>query len=85
MLWLGKNYSVTHNPGVGGMNVLYYLYGLERVGRLTAKRFIPSAFHPTRPTQAGPIGIAKAPSIWFAAQDSCRASGRAPGSGSPIP
>jgi hypothetical protein len=47
MLWLGKNYSVAHNPGPTGMNVLYYLYGLERVGRLTAKRFIP--LFPTKP------------------------------------
>ncbi len=40
--WLGRNYSVTRNPGVGGESwLLYYLYGMERAGRLTARRFIP--------------------------------------------
>ena len=39
--WLGQHYSVTHNPGSGGANLLYYLYGLERTGRLTARRFLP--------------------------------------------
>ncbi len=40
--WLGRNFSVTHNPGLRGRQnwALYYLYGLERVGRLTARRFI---------------------------------------------
>lgn len=41
--WLGsdRHFSVHHNPGVPNqMWVLYYLYGLERVGRLTARRFI---------------------------------------------
>lgn len=47
--WLGQNYSVTHNPGTGGANLLYYLYGLERAGRLSARRFIPL---PSRPGQA---------------------------------
>ncbi len=37
--WLAVNFSVTHNPGYG-RNLLYYLYGLERVGRLTNRRFI---------------------------------------------
>jgi hypothetical protein len=39
--WLGsdRNFSVHHNPGTQ-MWVLYYLYGLERVGRLSARRFI---------------------------------------------
>ena len=37
MQWLGRHYSVTRNPGMmGGGWVLYYLYGLERAGRLTA-------------------------------------------------
>ncbi len=49
LIWLGKSYSVAHNPGPTGMNALYYLYGLERVGRMTAKRFIP--LFPTRPGQ----------------------------------
>ena len=39
--WLGKNFSVSRNPNYpGGMFLLYYLYGLERAGRLTARRFI---------------------------------------------
>ena len=39
--WLGKRFSVKENPATGGQTWLYYyLYGLERVGRLTARRFI---------------------------------------------
>ena len=39
--WLGKNFSVTQNPATGSQQWLYYyLYGLERVGRFTARRFI---------------------------------------------
>ncbi len=41
--WLGKHFSVQTNPGyaVGGDSYFYYyLYGLERVGRLTANRFV---------------------------------------------
>lgn len=39
--WLGQNFSVTGNPGARGQTwLLYYLYGLERVGRLTAQRFL---------------------------------------------
>jgi hypothetical protein len=39
--WLGDNFAVSHNPGSpGDAWLLYYLYGLERVGRLTARRFI---------------------------------------------
>jgi hypothetical protein len=37
--WLGDNFSVSRNPGYGHW-ALYYLYGLERTGRLTARRFI---------------------------------------------
>ncbi len=37
--WLGRNFSVTRNPGHNHY-LLYYLYGVERVGRLTARRFI---------------------------------------------
>lgn len=41
LAWLGKNFSVTQNPGTRGATWLYYyLYGLERVGRFTARRFI---------------------------------------------
>ncbi|MFM8285089.1 MAG: DUF4159 domain-containing protein [Planctomycetaceae bacterium] len=38
--WLGRNFSVEQNPGQGNAWHLYYLYGLERVGRFTARRFI---------------------------------------------
>ena len=44
MLWLGRNFSVQKNPGTGGAQWLYYyLYGLERVGRFTARRYIGQA------------------------------------------
>jgi hypothetical protein len=49
--WLGQNYSVAHNPG-SHVNLLYYLYGLERVGRLTARRFIPLPIRPGQPDRA---------------------------------
>ena len=41
--WMGRNFSVGRNPGQGNSSSqwhFYYLYGLERVGRLTARRFI---------------------------------------------
>lgn len=43
--WLERNFSVHVNPTSGGArssqgNLLYYLYGVERVGRMTARRFI---------------------------------------------
>jgi hypothetical protein len=39
--WLGKRFSVRQNPGVGSAGWLfYYVYGMERVGRFTARRFI---------------------------------------------
>jgi len=46
--WLGKYFSVRSNPtglsargrGQGRNNLLYYLYGVERVGRLSGRRFI---------------------------------------------
>ena len=42
--WLGRRFSVSENPGTGGQTWLhYYLYGLERVGRFTARRFIGEA------------------------------------------
>jgi hypothetical protein len=40
MAWLGNNFSVHTNIGGNGLWLLYYLYGVERVGRLTAQRFI---------------------------------------------
>lgn len=40
LAWLGRNFSVRTNPGDANWHDFYYLYGLERVGRLTARRFI---------------------------------------------
>ncbi len=43
LAWLGQRFSVRQNPGQAGGNTtwwLYYLYGLERVGRMTGRRFI---------------------------------------------
>jgi hypothetical protein len=40
--WLVRNYSVKANPvgfGQGNNNVLYYLYGMERAGRLSGRRY----------------------------------------------
>ncbi len=37
--WLAASFSVSRNPGAQSW-LLYYLYGVERVGRLTARRFI---------------------------------------------
>jgi hypothetical protein len=41
--WLGKKFTVLENPGGGRTWHYYYLYGLERVGRFTARRFIGQA------------------------------------------
>ncbi|MDO4558937.1 MAG: hypothetical protein Q4C47_08225, partial [Planctomycetia bacterium] len=45
--WIGRNFSASRNPGSGDTNRLYYLYGIERIGRLTGNRFfvreIPAA------------------------------------------
>lgn len=40
--WLEGSFAVDRNPGLSEGNVwlLYYLYGVERAGRLTARRFI---------------------------------------------
>jgi len=39
--WLGRRFTVTENPGGRGEAWhYYYLYGLERVGRFTARRYI---------------------------------------------
>jgi hypothetical protein len=46
--WLGQHYSVAANP-MNRLWHLYYLYGLERTGRITARRFIPL---PPRPGEA---------------------------------
>lgn len=37
--WLGRHFSVQTNPGSGAW-LLYYLYAVERVGRLSAQRFL---------------------------------------------
>jgi len=37
--WLERRFSVNTNPGVGAW-LLYYLYAVERVGRMTNQRFI---------------------------------------------
>ncbi len=38
--WLADNFSVQVNPGGGEYTLYYYLYALERVGRLSGRRFI---------------------------------------------
>jgi hypothetical protein len=38
--WLGNNFSVTENRNGSDMTHFYYLYALERVGRLSGRRFI---------------------------------------------
>ena len=44
LAWLGSHFSVVENPGTRGQTWLYYyLYGLERVGRFTARRYIGNA------------------------------------------
>lgn len=42
LAWMGRNFSVVTNPGTRGGHVwlYYYLYGLERVGRLTNQRLM---------------------------------------------
>ncbi len=38
--WLGRSFSVHQNPGAGGATwYLYYIYGVERAGRLSGQRF----------------------------------------------
>lgn len=39
--WLTRNFQIRGNPGGGGWR-LYYLYGLERAGRFTGRRFFAS-------------------------------------------
>ena len=38
MQWLGKKFTVVQNPGSDAWQ-LYYLYGVERAGRMTGQRF----------------------------------------------
>jgi hypothetical protein len=42
LAWLGRNFSVHTNPGSRGVQgwLYYYLYGVERTGRLTNQRLI---------------------------------------------
>ncbi|HUY93535.1 MAG TPA: DUF4159 domain-containing protein [Pirellulales bacterium] len=42
LAWFGRNFSSDINPGTHGAQgwLLYYLYGIERVGRLTNRRLI---------------------------------------------
>jgi hypothetical protein len=44
LTWLGNNFTVQNNPGSlsGSIWDLYYLYALERVGRMTSHRFFTS-------------------------------------------
>src|SRR5262249_7318120 len=37
--WMARNFSVGQNYGSGQIWKFYYLYGLERAGRLTGQRF----------------------------------------------
>jgi hypothetical protein len=39
LAWLGAKFTVEQNPGAGQEWQLYYLYGIERVGRLSGRRF----------------------------------------------
>ncbi|MFK7734979.1 MAG: DUF4159 domain-containing protein [Pirellulaceae bacterium] len=38
--WLARNFSVRNNPNFPSRYHLYYMYALERVGRLTGRRYI---------------------------------------------
>jgi hypothetical protein len=40
LTWLGRNITVARNPGSTPAWHLYYMYGLERAGRLSGRRFI---------------------------------------------
>lgn len=37
--WLGRHFRPGQNPGHGNGNILYYIYGVERAGRLSGQRF----------------------------------------------
>ncbi|MEK6239065.1 MAG: DUF4159 domain-containing protein, partial [Planctomycetales bacterium] len=39
LTWLGNNFSVGGNPG-SSQRYLYYMYGLERAGRLSSRRYL---------------------------------------------
>jgi hypothetical protein len=40
LAWLGRNFTLQVNPGGDSFTFYYYLYALERVGRLSGRRFI---------------------------------------------
>lgn len=40
LAWMGRNFSVSSNPGGAQIWLYYYLYGMERAGRLTGRRFL---------------------------------------------
>ena len=68
--WLANHFQVGENYGNGQQWKLYYLYGLERAGRLGGLRF-----------SARTTGIAWGPKSWFTTRTSFRASGKAPDRG----
>ncbi len=39
LAWLGDNFSAQTNPGGGNYTFLYYMYALERVGRMAGRRY----------------------------------------------
>lgn len=39
LAWLGTNFSVMTNPQGSNLHYLYYMYALERVGRLSGRRY----------------------------------------------
>lgn len=39
LAWLSRNFAVGHNPRANNSWLLYYLYGMERAGRLSGRRF----------------------------------------------
>lgn len=41
--WMGRNFDVRINPGSGTTWYYYYMYGLERAGRLAGRRFFVDA------------------------------------------
>ncbi len=42
LAWLGNNFTLQTNPGSAAGWLMYYLYGIERVGRMTSHRFFIS-------------------------------------------
>jgi hypothetical protein len=42
LAWVQERFAVDENPGAGRAHHLYYLYGLERMGMLTGRRWLGS-------------------------------------------